>query len=287
MDIIFIALEQSLLLLPLVLGIYLTYSILKVTDLTVDGTFVLGAAVFARLITNSYPVEISMAAAILAGAAFGMLVSLIQYKNRVKPLIAGILMVLMLQTINLQVLGRPNVSIYGYDSFVKRLSFLKDNANLTVSFVSALLILGLLSLVLKSNLGLILRGMGDNKTLVKKLGKKIECYKIFALALSNALAATCGAISAQIYGYTDISMGYGVALTAIGAVIIGSQLVKFFNKKTFKPTFELFGALGGTYIYFLIINIFLALGLDPINLKLVLGLILVVFLTFFGDKNHE
>ena len=135
MDVIFIALEQSLLLLPLVLGIYLTYSIIQITDLTVDGTFVLGAAVFARLITNSYTIGISMAAAILAGAVFGVLVSLIQHKNRIKPLIAGILMVLMLQTINLQILGRPNVSIYGYDSFVKKLSFLNDNANLALGSI--------------------------------------------------------------------------------------------------------------------------------------------------------
>ena len=105
--------------------------------------------------------------------------------------------------------------------------------------------------------------------------------------MSNALAATCGALSAQVYGYTDVSMGYGVALTAIGAVIIGSQIVKIFEKKRFIPAFELLGALGGTYIYFLIINIFLFIGLDPINLKLVLGLILIIFLTFFGDKNHE
>ncbi|NRA74070.1 MAG: ABC transporter permease [Rickettsiales bacterium] len=287
MSIIFITLEQSLLLLPLVLGIYLSYTVAKVTDLTVDGTFVLGAVVFARLITRSYPLSISVLGAIFLGAIFGVLVSLIQYKDKITPLIAGILMVLILQSINLQILGRPNVSVYGYDNVVQFFDSYGDYANVIVSFIVSIIAIGIMFILLKTNLGLILRGFGENRILLHKLGKNVELYRIFALALSNAMAAGCGAITAQIYGYADVSMGYGVALTAIGAVIIGSQIIKFcIGNYVYMPALELIGAFLGTCIYFAIINTFLAMGLDPINLKLVLGILLIIFLRMFGEKNH-
>ena len=288
MNTILIALEQSLLLLPLVLGIYLSYRIAKITDLSVDGTFVLGAVVFAKLITKSYSLGTSILVAIFLGAVFGIFVSLIQYKDKIKPLIAGILMVLMLQSINLQILSRPNLSVYGYDTFVQLFETYGNYANIIVSFIAAAIAFGLIFILLKTRLGLNLRGFGENKILLQKLGKNIEFYRMFALAISNAMAAGCGAITAQIYGYADVSMGYGVALTAIGSVIIGSQIVRFsVGNYKYIPALELAGAFLGTCIYFVIINIFLSAGLNPINLKLALGLLLIVFLRIFGDKNHE
>ena len=288
MNIIFVSLEQSFLLMPLVLGIYLSYSILKITDLTVDGTFVLGAAVFARLITESSSVTFSLTMAVILGAVCGAVVAAIQYRDKIGSLIAGVLMVLMLQSVNLHILGRPNISVYGHDTMVKVFAAYGDDANIIVSSVCALVALFLVFLLLKSRFGLILRGAGDNKVLLQKLGHSTELYKMAGLALSNAMAAGCGAISAQIYGYADVSMGYGVALTAIAAVLIGGQIMKCCAVSgRYIPALELIGAFFGTCVYFVIINIFLAMGLDPINLKLVLGLSLIFFLRVVGNRQYE
>jgi len=279
MDILIPALEQSALFFPLALGIYLSYGILRTTDLTIDGSFVLGAAVFARFLTNGVSPWLSLLLAILAGFCAGIGVSFIQKGDRINGLIAGVLALFILYSVNFQIMGRPNIGLYEADNLFALAMPLGPNGQWIMLVGLITLILLFMAFLLKTRLGLVLRAFGDNSHLLKNLGKNAEGYRFLGLALSNGLAACCGALSAQIYGYADINMGFGVTLTGIGAVVIGLQLIKHFTiNRPYSVVLDLFGCFIGVFLYFLMINIFLRIGIDPINLKLVLGLVLIFFL---------
>jgi len=287
MDIIIPALEQSALFFPLALGIYLSYGILRTTDLTIDGSFVLGAAVFARLLTGGMNPWMSLLVAILAGFLAGIGVSFIQKGGRINGLIAGVLALFILYSVNFQVMSRPNISLYNAQSLFAPALNLGESGQWIMLIALVMLILIFIAFLLKTRLGLVLRAFGDNPYLLKNIGKSIEGYRFFGLALANGLAACCGALSAQIHGYADINMGFGVTLTGIGAVVIGQQLMKrFTTNRPFSVTLDLTGCFIGVFLYFLMINIFLRVGIDPINLKLVLGLVLIFFLRAASSRQQ-
>jgi putative tryptophan/tyrosine transport system permease protein len=269
-DILVSAFGQSLLFFPLALGIYISYVILRATDLTVDGSFVLGAAIFARLLTAQMPFGIAFLAAGVGGALAGMGVALIQYKGRINSLLAGILALFMLYSINFDVMGRPNIDLLGLMDMTQAWWF-------SGVFVAGLTIL--LGLLLMTRYGLVLRAFGEHQPLLRRLGHRIEYYRFAGFALSNALVAWCGALTAQVNGYADLGMGFGMALTGIGTVVIGRQILKpFYHQHRFHLPLEFGGCVIGVCLYFFAINQFLAWGVNPINLKLLLGLILVFFL---------
>lgn len=273
-------LQQTLLFLPLVIGIYLSYSILLVTDLTVEGTFVLGAVIFARLITLGFNQLTSVLIALLGGACIGIAVAIMQRLAKINSLIAGILATFMLYSVNFAIMQRPNLSLLNSDILLQHL----QNQAPWILTMDLLLFIILLSIAiyffLNSQLGLQLRAFGCNPHLLKKLGKKPAIYLGIGLACSNLLSALCGVMTAQVDGYADIHMGLGVALTGIGAVVIGEKLVSpFFKTEQFSALAGLLGCFIGAFIYFLILNGFLVLGLNPIYLKLFLGLVLILFLS--------
>src|SRR3989338_8702486 len=256
-------LQQTLIFLPLAFGVYLSYEILMITDLTVEGTFVLGAAIFAKLITSHFTQIESVIGALLGGA------------------LVGIAAVFMLYSVNFGVMGQPNISLLNNTIF---LQYLQNNAPtiLTIFLILfALLLAFLLFLFLHSKTGLLLRAFGSNPHLLRKLGKKPAIYLGLGLAISNMLSALCGVMTAQLSGYADIHMGLGMALTAIGDVVIGKKIasVLFSRHNRFSAAIGLFGCLLGAFIYYLIVNGLLMLGVDPIYLRLVLGLVLVAFLS--------
>ena len=273
MNIFFGILEQALTLTPLVLGMYLSYSILKITDLTVDGTFVLGAAVFARTIhLGLLP---ALACSILAGALVGNIVAFMQRNNVVNDLIAGVLASFMLYSVNLQIMGRPNLSLLDAPTILSSLD-LQDWA-LPLGLVS-ILVVTCLFILLSSKFGLTLRAFGHNQKLLTVLGKLPENYRMFGLALSNSLAALSGALASQVNGFADINMGFGLALVGIGAVVIGRQLI-IKNQEKFCGIQELSACFLGVFLYFAALNLLLRFGINPVNLKLVLGLVLFVALS--------
>lgn len=268
MDIFINSLEQSLLFFPLVLGVYLSYSILRVTDMTVEGSFVLGAGLFAKLLSLGNTVLLSGAAAIAAGLVAGLAIALIQRHGKIQSLIAGIIGVFMLYSINLQVMGRPNIGLQDLNGI--------SPVKLLIIIVSLALVFGFL---MKTRVGLMLRAFGSNAGLLKTLGKSNEFYRMLGLSLSNGLAALCGVLTAVQNGFADIHMGFGMALIAICTVMIGGQLLKgLFEKKSFAITYEILACFVGVYIYFIGTQILLTQGIDPIHLKLVLGLGLIVLL---------
>jgi putative tryptophan/tyrosine transport system permease protein len=285
------ALQQAVLFIPLTLGIYLSYRILAITDLTPDGTFVLGAAIFAHCLSTGHSEIISIIFALFGGALAGIAVCLLQRYAKINSLLASILAVFMLTSINFAVMGLPNINLLNYSTTLNNLqSNNLSHFNMVLISMALLLTAGMF-LLINSRFGLRLRAFGANKTLLAKLGKYPTIYLAFGLALSNMLAALCGVFTAQVNGYADIHMGVGMALTGIGAVVIGCKLTSslFLRNQHFSLLIDLIGCFIGTYIYFLIVNLFLLIGLNPIYLKLFLGLVLVLFLSSasYSKKNYQ
>ncbi|MGI4752863.1 MAG: ABC transporter permease [Janthinobacterium lividum] len=271
MNLLVTALEQSLIMLPLILGMYISYRILKITDLTVDGTYVLGAAMFAKFL--SFGLFPALILAVIAGSVIGVIVSFMQKNNRVNSLTSGILASFMLYSVNLQVMQRPNISTLRMPSLLT--IFNTENWLLPLMITNIIVIFAVV-ILLKGRLGLMLRAFGFNKDLIAILGKPAEFYRTLGLSISNALAALTGTISAQVNGFADINMGFGVALVGIGAIVIGRHILIHNNSfNTFK---EIFSCFIGILFYFITLSILLRVGIDPINLKLILGMVLFISL---------
>jgi putative ABC transport system permease protein len=272
MDIIYAALEQSLILIPLVLGMHLSYRILNVTDLTVDGTYVLGAAIFAKMIyLGLFP---AMFLSILGGSLVGTIVSLMQRNNIVSDLVVGILAGFMLYSVNLGVMKRPNISVLDMTNLLSITN--QDSWIVPLSIISLLLIIGLI-ILLKSRVGLLLRSFGQNQKLLSILGKKPESYRMLGLIISNSLAALSGSIAAQVNGFSDINMGFGIALVSIGAVVMGRHILIKQNAN-FCATKEIISCFLGIFIYFICLSLLLRVGMNPANLKFALGALLFISL---------
>ncbi len=192
---------------------------MKITDLTVDGTYVLGAAVFARSL--SFGLFLALIFAVIAGGIIGSIVSFMQKNNRINGLIAGILASFMLYSVNLQIMQRPNISVLGMPTLLSILDL--ENWLVPLIIINCLIIFAVI-ILLKGKLGLFLRAFGFNKDLLINLGKPAELYRMLGLSISNCLAALTGTLSAQINGFADINMGFGVALVGIGAIVIGRYI---------------------------------------------------------------
>ncbi len=198
--------------------------------------------------------------------------------GKIDSLLAGILALFMLYSINFDVMGKPNIGLF-------------DTQNLGGWWfvgIFVLIVIIFLSYLLNSRLGLMLRAFGEHPALLSRLGHRIEGYRFFGFGLSNLLVAWGGALTAEINGYADLSMGFGMALTGIGTVVIGKQLLKpFYHSAQFHLPFELAGCALGVFLYFFGMDQFLAWGVNPINLKLILGLILVAFLRLTSRRKSR
>lgn len=273
---------QSILYVPLILGIFLSFKLLRLTDLTADGSFVMGAGLYARLSIEGVPYYGCIFIGILGGFCVGLILAYIQKNNRVPSIVASIICVFMLYSINMLVMGRPNISLLCH---MTPLSDLMDTNpflfNILLLSIVVLVTLIFLSVV-KSKIGLILRAFGVNYDLTKHHGYRPELIRSLGLGMSNALYATSGILCAQVQKFADINMGLGVALIGIGSVIIGAQLfirIGLMSPKRFKSHHEIIASIVGIFLYFLLMNILLNLSLNPLYLKLILGLLLVLTFT--------
>ncbi|NRB11362.1 MAG: ABC transporter permease [Rickettsiaceae bacterium] len=274
---------QSMIYVPLILGIFLSFKLLKLTDLTADGSFVLGAAIYARLISDGYYYGISIILGILGGFTVGVILAFIQKNNRVPSIVASILCVFMLYSVNILIMGRPNISLIPYDTYF---SLLMDT-NETLANIAVLSIIMIISIIffilVSSKLGLIIRAFGTNYQLTKEQCYRPELVRLIGLGISNALYALSGILLVHIQNFADVNMGLGIALIGIGSVIIGLQLfisVGFIDINRFYGKREILSCIVGIFFYFLLVNILLKLSIDPTILKLILGIILTLTFTF-------
>jgi len=260
------------------IGVYLTFRVLSFPDLTVDGSFPLGGAVAAVLIINGTDPWLATVAALGAGICAGLGTSLLNTKLRINALLAGILMMVALYSINLMIMGRSNIPLLReitiFDHVAQVLG-MRANINLSiiVMVVLSIVVLFILNWFLRTEIGLALRATGDNEQMVRGLGADTNMTTILGVSVANGLVALSGALVAQNQGFSDVGMGIGMIVMGLASVIIGEGI---FRPR--KITTILLAVVGGTFAYRLFIGIALRLGLPPINLKLITALLVIVAL---------
>ncbi len=276
---LYAVLTQTLTFLPLALGISISYTLMRATDMTLEGSFVLGAAIFARLATLGFSPYIAAFCALAAGSLAGVMVSFIQRGGRVDPLLAGVLATFILTSANLILMGRPNISLLSQATLVSSAFAQSDTLGwLSVAFYSIFFCMLGCALV-ATRFGLRLRALGDNPALLQRLGAPLERYRLLGFAFTNTLAAAAGMLTAQTVGYADINMGFGMTLTGIGAIILGQQVLRrILHSARFRVSAEFIACVIGVAMYFMALNGLLRLNIDPIYLKMLLGILLVIFL---------
>ena len=224
------AVEQGLIYGLMALGVYISFRVLAFPDLSVDGTFPLGAAVAAALIIGGWDPFLASLVALGAGAAAGAFTGILATKFRIQGLLAGVLTMIMLYSLNLRIMGRPNLPLLGRPS---ALTATVQALHLTppwgLVLVAAILAFGfkiLLDLFFHTELGTAMRATGDNPDMVRAFGVNPETMVILGLALSNGLVALSGALVAQYSGFADVGMGVGTIVAGLASVIIGEMLFR-------------------------------------------------------------
>jgi putative ABC transport system permease protein len=261
------------------IGVYLTFRVLGFPDLTVDGSFALGAAVTAVLITNGVNPFLATLAALGAGLCAGLVTSLLNTKLRIPALLAGILVMVGLYSINLRVMGGANVSLLRevtiFDLTSQFLGLeIRIAYSLLLAGVLAAIVFFILNWFLRTEIGLALRATGDNEQMVRGAGADTDKTTILGVSISNGLVALSGAIVAQGQGFADVGMGIGMIIMGLAAVIIGEAL---FRPKGVARL--LLAVLGGTFVYRLVISIALrSRVLEPSDLKLITAIIVIIAL---------
>lgn len=289
MGVVIGVLEQGFIYGIVALGIYITYQILDFPDLTVDGSFPLGAAVSAVLIVGGFNPYAALLVSFAAGVLAGILTGIIHVKLKVRDLLSGIIMMTGLYSINLRIAGKANVTMFKQETIFENAGYnrlipegLKDFQTVFMAFAIALLIKLLLDAYLKTKSGYLLRAAGDNATLVTSLAKDQGMVKIVGLAIANGLVALGGGIMAQQQRYFDVSMGTGTMVLGLASVIIGTKLLKnlSFVKST---TAVLFGAVA----YKACVACAISLGLEAKDMKLVMAVLFLAILVLTVDKRKK
>jgi putative ABC transport system permease protein len=271
-----ISLEQGLAYGLVALGIVITFRILAFPDLTVDGSFPLGAAVVARLITEGVPPVYSIIAAIICGFLAGCCTGLLNTKLKINSLLAGILMMTILYSVNLRIMGRSNIQLLTVNTLMTPLENLDVNRFIPIIaffFLVALCIKLLTDMFLHTQLGFAMRATGDNEQMIRTLGVNTDNMTILGIGISNGFVALSGALVAQDQGFSDVGMGIGMIVAGLASIIIGEAL---FGKKTVQRL--TLAAIVGSIIYKFIISLGLRLGLAPTDLKLATGVMVILAL---------
>lgn len=284
MDVVINALEQGLLFALVAMGVYITYKILDFPDLSVDGTFPLGASISAALLINGVNPWISILIATIGGAIAGSITEFLHVKLKISNLMSGILVMMGLYSVNLRIMGKSNIPLFNTNYIFK--STAVNSIFIILAIVVVVKII--LDLFLKTKAGFLLTAVGDNEQVVSSLGVNKNLVKVLGLAISNGLVALAGALTAQHQGFADVTMGTGIVVMGLAAVIIG---VSIFGKISFikATTLSIFGAI----IYKLVIAIALWMKLNPNDLKILTAVLVAVALAAnnnvfkFKRKNRD
>lgn len=295
---VFGSVEAGIIYSIMALGIYLSFRILNFPDMTVDGSFVTGAAVTSILITGGTSPILATISALFVGFFVGMITGLLHTKGKINPLLSGILMMIALYSINLRILGKPNVSLLSEDTIFTQLgtwwsglgidawiaSFftnigLEDYIPHTWSIVMPMIVFVFLVKVLldafmKTEIGLAIRGTGDNEQMVRSFSVHTDVTKMLGLGIANALVALSGAFVAQYNGSADVGMGIGIIVIGLASVIIGEAV--FGTKSMARATLAV---IGGAILYRLVVAFALKVEfLEAGDMKLITAVIVIVAL---------
>ncbi len=241
------------------IAVFLTFRIINFADLTVDGSFPLGAAVMATLLSNDINIAIAIIVSFIAGLIAGIVTGYLNVRYKIMELLAGILVMTALYSINLRIMGKPNIALMNLD--------MSDEHRFIIIAVTIFIVAILMMLFLKTQVGLSLRSLGQNPQLASSCGIDTGRMTILALSLSNGLVALSGALFVLMQGFADISMGMGTIIIGLASVIIGEKLTS--SRST---SILVLSVMIGAILYRLLITMALnleILSLAPSDLNLI------------------
>lgn len=278
------ALELGIIYGVMALGVYLTFKVLNFPDLTVDGSFTTGAAVAASMITLGQNPWLATLAGGAAGIVAGIITGVLHTKGKIDGLLAGILTMIALWSVNLRIMGTTkedavstsNLPLLRADTVFTPLAdagIARSWMSIAIVAVAVIIVKLLVDWFLSTNQGLAIQATGDNGPMIRSFGVSTDRTTILTLALSNGLVALCGALVAQYQGFADISMGIGLILVGLASVILGQAV---FGQKFI--WIASLAAVLGAVLYRLIIFFALQVGLDPNDMKFVTAVLVVAAL---------
>ncbi|HEL0648125.1 ABC transporter permease [Streptococcus equi subsp. zooepidemicus] len=277
MSLILSSLSQGLLWSIMAIGVYLTFHILDIADLTAEGSYPLGAAICATGIVSGVSPLLATFLAFIGGLLAGLVSGLVHTKLKIPALLTGIITLTGLYSVNLKVLGRANVALLRQRTLVTQLydlGFTKLAAVLIMGFVFVTIVIFLLALLMKTQLGLALRSTGDNNLMSEANGIKTDQMKIMGYMLSNGLIALCGALLCQNNGYADLNAGVGTIVIGLASIIIAEVMIRQLS-----IGWRLASIVLGSIVYRLIILAILAIpGMDADLVKLFSAMLLAAVL---------
>lgn len=292
------AVAQGLIWGIMAIGVYITYKILDVADLTVDGTMCTGAAVCVMMLTNGQPMWLALLVATIAGVLAGLMTGVFHTVMGIPAILAGILSQLSLYTINLKIMGQANVPISWRNYNLLVVSGYVKEAPMTVVdgvvhfnpiFILVIFVIAIVALLywfFGTELGCSLRATGANQNMSRAQGINTKVNVVIGLMISNGLVALSSALLAQYQGFSDINMGRGAIVIGLAAVIIGGVI---FEKIFRNFALKLVGVVIGAIIYYVVMQFVITLGLDTDSLKLLTALVVAIFLAipYFKKKFFE
>lgn len=294
---IFGSVEAGIIYAIMAIGVYLSFRVLDFPDLTVDGSFVTGAAVAATLIVSGYSPLFATLFAIIIGFLAGCITGLLHTKGKINQLLSGILMMIALYSINLRIMGRSNIPLLNQETLMTKIAQFSERIGFDQLFSSIFTSIGfeqqprtfgviifalivtltikfLSDYLLKTEVGLALRATGDNKKMIRSLSANTDNLTILGLGISNAFVALSGALIAQYSGFADIGMGIGMIIIGLASVIIGEAL---FGTRTIART--TLAVIGGAIIYRIVITLALRVEfLETGDLKIITAVIVITAL---------
>ena len=282
MNLIIDAIEEGLLFSIVSMGVYITYKILDFPDLSVDGTYPLGAAITAVLLINGVNPWLAIIISAVGGAIAGGTTAFLHVKLKISNLMSGILVMIALYSVNLRVMGKSNTPLFSTKTIFK-------NTNLKSIFIIIIMVVickFIIDTFLKTKRGFLLIAVGDNEQVVSSLGINKNGVKVLGLMISNGLVGMAGAIQAQKYGYADVTMGQGIVVMGLATVVIG---ITIFGKLSLLKCTTL--SILGAIIYKVAIAIALRVNFNPNDLKLITAIIVIIALAsnngIFKFKNKK
>lgn len=266
LQIIMGAVSLGLLWAVMTIGVYITFRILDIADLTVEGSIAMGASIAAQAITNGINPYAATALALLGGMAAGLITGLLHTKLKIPALLAGILTMIALYSINLRIMGKANLSLLRQDtvySFFENFGMSRTNTVIVLGLLCVTVVVAVLYWFFGTEIGCAIRATGNNPNMVRAQGINTNTTKILGLVISNGLVAVSGGLIAQSQSFSDVQMGVGSIVIGLASVIIGEVL---FGKKSFLS--RLISLALGAVTYRIIIALVLKMGMPANDLKL-------------------
>jgi putative ABC transport system permease protein len=267
-------------------GIFISVKIFNFPDITTDGSYTLGAAITAVMLMNNFSPPFAILFSFIAGSLAGSFTGLITTKLKIEPLLSGILMMTALYSVNLLVMQKSNIPLSNNNTIFSYLFNESNDFNqLLILIVAVVTVLILLVILLKTDFGLVLRASGNSKEMMEAMGVDTDKIKIIGLSFSNGLTALSGSLVAQYQGFSDINMGIGIVILGLGSVMISESILKFFDINSL--WLRLIGVVVGTIIFRFILAFALSIGLDPVYLKLITALMVLLVVGLPGLKKSS